>query len=199
MTEKKLLIATHNRTKFSEMKELLGEIPYTVVSLADVGIDYDVEETGTTFQENAVLKAKTYSRLSGLLTLADDSGIEVKALHGEPGVRTKEYAGPDVTDEEKVHFLLKKMAHVPSGQRQAKDVTYIALAWPSGETWGALGECSGSIALEPKGSPIQGFSFRVLFMPQHSDKTLAELTKMGISTESPRARAAVLIKEFLMS
>lgn len=94
MSEQILLVATNNSAKLSEMKLLLGEIPYTIVSLADVGVDFDVEETGTTFEENALLKAKTYSRLSGLLTLADDSGLEVKALNNEPGIHTNRYAGP---------------------------------------------------------------------------------------------------------
>ncbi|MXX54115.1 MAG: hypothetical protein F4Z35_09440, partial [Dehalococcoidia bacterium] len=101
-TRPKLLIATHNRGKLRELTELLGDIPYELVSLGDLGIHYDVDETGSTFEENATLKAETYCELAGLMTLADDSGLEVDALGGEPGVRSARYAGPDATDGERV-------------------------------------------------------------------------------------------------
>lgn len=192
-----LLVATNNSAKLSEMKQLLGMTPYKIVSLADVGIDYDVEETGTTFEENALLKAKTYSRLSGLLTLADDSGLEVKALNGEPGIHTNRYAGPDATDDEKVQFLLKKMAAVPEGEREARFTVYLALAWPSGETKVVVGYYPGTISLEPRGKPIKKFPYRVIFVPKNSDNTLAELIEMGASTESPRTVAIARIKELL--
>ncbi len=197
MSEQILLVATNNSAKLSEMKLLLGEIPYTIVSLADVGVDFDVEETGTTFEENALLKAKTYSRLSGLLTLADDSGLEVKALNNEPGIHTNRYAGPDATEEEKVQFLLKKMAHIPEGNRDARFTVYLALAWPSGETKVVVGHYPGMIALEPRGKPIKKFPYRVIFVPSGMHKTLAELIEMGVSTESPRTIAIARIKELL--
>ncbi len=199
MAEKTVLLATHNGAKLAEMQELLGEIPYKVVSLADVGIDYDVEETGTTFEENAVLKAKTYSRMSGLLTLADDSGLEVKALNGEPGIHSNRYAGPHATDEDKVQFLLKKMAHVPIGQRQAQFTVYMALAWPSGETKVIVAHYTGSIALEPKGKMIKKFPYRVIFIPTNADRTLAELLEAGLPIETPRTKAVELIRDVLLN
>ena len=108
----KLLVATRNAGKLRELTQLLGDVPCDLVSLDDVGIDHEVDETGSTFDENATLKAEAYCRLSGLITLADDSGLEVDALGGEPGVRSARYAGPDATDADRVAFLLAKLDRV---------------------------------------------------------------------------------------
>ena len=105
----KLLVATRNPGKMRELTQLLGDVPCQLVSLDDVGTDHEVDETGSTFDENATLKAEAYSRISGLITLADDSGLEVDALGGEPGVRSARYAGPDATDADLVAFLLDKV------------------------------------------------------------------------------------------
>ena len=109
----KLLVATRNAGKLRELTQLLGDVPCDLVSLDDVGIDHEVDETGSTFDENATLKAEAYCRLSGLITLADDSGLEVDALGGEPGVHSARYAGPDATDADRVTFLLAKLADIP--------------------------------------------------------------------------------------
>lgn len=197
MAHQTILVATNNSAKLAEIRSLLGDINYNVVSLADVGIEHDVEETGKTFEENALLKATTYSAMSGLLTLADDSGLEVKALHGEPGINTNRYAGPDATDEEKVQFLLNKMAAIPEGSRDARFTVYLALAWPSGKTQVVVGYYPGTIALEPRGKLIKKFPYRLIFIPKGSDKTLAELIEQGIPTDSPRTAAIAQIKEIL--
>ena len=194
-----LLIATHNSAKLAEMRELLGDLPYGIVSLDEVGITLEVEETGTTFQENALLKARTYSQLSGLLTLADDSGLEVVALNGEPGIHSNRYAGPLATEEEKVQFLLEKMAHVPLEQRQAQFTVYMALVWPSGKTHVVVYHYKGSIALGPRGKWIKKFPYRVVFIPANSDKTLAELIEYGIAIETPRTKCIALVKEYLLT
>ena len=126
----KLLVATRNAGKLRELTELLGDVPCDLVSLNDVGIEYEVDETGSTFDENAALKAETYCRLSGLNTLADDSGLEVDALGGEPGVRSARYAGPDASDADRVALLLAKLADTPHAARTARFRCVIAIAAP---------------------------------------------------------------------
>ena len=107
---KRLLVATHNAGKLAELRDLLREAPYSLVSLSDVGIEVDVDETGETLEENAALKATTYARLAGLPTLADDSGLEVDALGGAPGVHSARYAGPNATDADRIAKLLDNLA-----------------------------------------------------------------------------------------
>src|SRR5512142_1195861 len=129
----RLLIATHNRGKLIEFQELLAGLPLALATLDDVGIREDVEETGTTFAGNARLKALAYARESDLLTLADDSGLEVDALGGEPGIYSKRYAGEDATDANRINFLLHRMKGVPVEARVARFRCAIALARPDGQ------------------------------------------------------------------
>lgn len=197
MNTKKLLIATQNQAKFAEIKRLLGDIPYEIVSLTDLGISHDVEETGTTFEENAILKAKTYCTMTGLPSLADDSGLEVTALNGEPGIYTNRYAGEHATEEEKRLFLLNKMKDVPEGKRQAQFTVIMALAWPSGEVNLAQSQYKGSISLDIRGAPILKFPYRSIFVPEGSDKTLAELQERGETIKSPRDEVVADIRAML--
>ena len=131
-TAQPLLVATRNKGKLRELASLLSDVPMRLVSLDDVGVDDEVEETGATFEENAVLKATAYARASGLTTLADDSGLEVDALGGEPGVRSARYAGPDADDGARVRLLLSKLSETPSGRRQARFRCAMAVASPNG-------------------------------------------------------------------
>src|SRR5581483_3817874 len=158
----KLLIATNNPGKVREYRELLGDLGLELVQLQDVGITDDVEETGTTFAENARLKAVTYARQSGLLVLADDSGLEVDALDGEPGVYSKRYAGAGKTDAERNQYLLDKLRGVPAAQRTARFRCAIVIADPQGSTWTTEGTCEGSIAFEPRGT--NGFGYDPIFI-----------------------------------
>jgi len=123
----KLLLATNNHAKVEEYTRLLLGIPYTIVNLADVGIEIIVDETGATFEENAALKAKTYANLSKLLTMADDSGLEVDVLGGQPGVLSARYAGEKATDKERIDFLLAKLRDTPSSQASAKGSSLLNL------------------------------------------------------------------------
>ena len=123
----RLLIATHNAGKLIELTGLLGDMPFDLVSLADAGIHHQVGETGETFEQNAALKAETYARLSGLPTLADDSGLEVDALDGEPGVRSSRYAGDNATDADRIAFLLRKLDNILAGDRTARFRCVIAV------------------------------------------------------------------------
>ena len=129
----RLLIATGNPGKMREYADLLRDIPFKLVSLRDLGITHEVEETGETFEENAWLKASEYAAISGLLTLADDSGLEVDALSGEPGVHSARYGGDSCTnDQDRVRLLLKNMRDVPWEERGARFRCVIAIAEPPG-------------------------------------------------------------------
>ena len=125
----RLLIATGNPGKMREYQDLLKEIPFKLVSLRDLGITHEVEETGETFEENAWLKASEYAAISGILTLADDSGLEVDALSGEPGVRSARYGGDSCnSDQDRVALLLKTLEDVPWEERSARFRCAIAVA-----------------------------------------------------------------------
>lgn len=194
----KLLIATQNQAKCAEIRRLLGDIPYDVLSLADLGVTHDVEETGTTFEENAILKTKAYSAMTGLRALADDSGLEIDALHGEPGIYTNRYAGEHATEEEKRLFILKKLQHVPTEQRQAKFTVVMALASPNGELELTRTEYHGTISQDIRGAPIPKFPYRSIFIPEGSHLTLAELIERGEKIKSPRDEAVANIKKIIL-
>lgn len=193
---RKLLIATNNQGKVLEYKFLLKDIPFDLVSLADEGITTVVEETGTTFQENAGLKAETIAAESRLLTLADDSGIEVDALGGEPGVMSARYAGDDATDAERVEYLLSKMKDMPEGKRTARFRCVIAIAEPAGTTDFFTGECEGIIPFEPAGETGFGYD-PILYIPELGH-TLAELGPEVKNSISHRARAAEKARKTLI-
>ena len=184
----RLLIATHNPGKLGELTWLLGDVPFDLVSLADVGIHHQVDETGETFEQNAALKAETYARLSGLPTLADDSGLEVDALDGEPGVRSSRYAGDNANDADRIAFLLRKLANIPAGDRSARFRCVIAVAWPRGPLELHSGACEGTIIEAPRGS--NGFGYDPVFFVPAMGKTMAELTAAQKNRVSHRGLAA---------
>ena len=183
-----MLIATHNRGKLHELAELLGDVPYELVSLGDLGIHHDVDETGSTFEENATLKAETYCGLAGILTLADDSGLEVDALGGEPGVRSARYAGPDATDAERVKFLLGKLSGTDPETWTARFQCVIAIAKPGRVTALYSGLCEGRIVPEPRGE--NGFGYDPIFEFPEEGLTMAELSNERKNRVSHRAEAA---------
>lgn len=189
-----LLIATRNPGKFKELTELLTEVPFTLVSLADVGVDEDVEETGSTLEQNAALKAKSYARLSGLLTVADDSGLEVDPLDGAPGPLSSRYAGEGATDSQRIAFLHGRLQNIPEDRWNARFRCIIALASPERSTPLELyeGEYRGRIIRESRGS--FGFGYDPVFLVPELGKTMAELRpeeKNRISHRSAAARKAV--------
>ncbi len=170
---------------------MLGDVPFDLVSLNDIGIDDEVEETGETFEENAALKAETYARLSGLPALADDSGLEVDALGGEPGVRSARYAGEDATDADRIAFLLQKLENVPQERWSARFRCVIALAWPGEPIEFHPGACEGMIVPEPRG--FNGFGYDPVFFIPRMNMTMAELAsdkKNGISHRSIAVQSA---------
>ena len=188
----RLLLATNNPGKVREYRELLGGIPFAIATPTSENLEGEVDETGSTFEENALLKARHFAQASSLLTLADDSGLEVDALNGDPGIRSARYGGPGLTDEERVALLLSETSEVPWEQRTARFRCVIALIWPSGDEATVEGSCEGYIAYEPKGT--NGFGYDPVFFYPELDRTFAELdsaTKHRLSHRGQAARKAV--------
>ncbi len=183
----RLLLATRNRGKLIELADLLGDVPFELTSLTDVGIDVAVEETGQTLEDNAVLKAEKYRDLSGMLTLADDSGLEVDALGGEPGVRSARYAGPNATDSDRIQLLLRNLAPVSERSWTARFRCVIAVAAPHRQTQLYSGFCLGRIVCEPRGD--NGFGYDPVFLFPDLGLTMAELSSEQKNIISHRAAA----------
>ena len=184
----KLLIATGNPGKVRELAELLRDVPFKVVSLGDLDLPSEVEEPADTFEGNAVIKAEAYARMSGLLTLADDSGLEIDALNGAPGVHSRRFAGEDATDEERVQIVLQKLDGVPWEQRTARYRCVLAVAAPDSDTVTCEGVCSGIINRELRGSG--GFGYDPVFYLPEYQKTVAEMSLEEKNQVSHRAKAA---------
>ena len=198
MTDRQLLVATRSAHKLRELRELLALDHAALVSLDELGIEGDPIEDGETFETNAAIKARFGLRASGLPTLADDSGIEVDALGGAPGVRTRRYAGEDATDEANNQKLLEALRGLPPEARGARYVCVLALALPdvAGPRGGvrvitARGTCRGRIATEPRGHG--GFGYDPIFEPASEPpggRTLGLWTPAEKNAISHRARAA---------
>jgi XTP/dITP diphosphohydrolase len=192
----KLLLATNNKGKIREYKSLLKGIPYEIVTLAGQGITTAVDEVGGSFEENARLKASTPAKESGLLTLADDSGLEVDALEGEPGSLSHRYAGEGASDADRINYLLSRLKDVPDKERIARFRCVIAIATPDGKVELCDGECRGLITTAPKGN--RGFGYDPIFYLPELGKTMAELSPEQKNRVSHRARAARKAREKLM-
>lgn len=184
-----LLIASNNKKKLKELKEILSDY-FDVYSLAEKGINSNPEETGTTFEENAEIKAVSAMKASGLPALADDSGLCVEALNGQPGVYSSRYAGEDGNDSKNNKLLLKNMEGKEN--RKAKFVSSIVLVYPDGRKIIANGECYGEILKTPRGE--NGFGYDPLFYLPEYDKTMAEIDAELKNKISHRANA---IQKFL--
>lgn len=187
----RLLLATNNQGKARELKILLRELPLALVLPGELGITAGVEETGKSFEENARLKATVLAKESRLLALADDSGLEVDFLGGEPGPLSARYAGEGATDKERVEFLLAKLKGVPREKRTARFRCVIAIATPEGGVELCSGECLGLITFEPKGE--RGFGYDPVFYFPELGKTMAELpleVKNKVSHRGVAAREA---------
>ena len=194
----RLLVATRSAHKLRELRQLLHPARARLVSLDEVGVADDVEEPGERFEANAAIKARAYARLTGLPTLADDSGIEVDALDGAPGVRTRRYAGPDAADEENNEKLLAALRGLPAERRGARYVCVLSLALPdrAGPRGGlplvsTRGTCRGRIAQAPKGTG--GFGYDPIFEPESEPpggRTLGQWSAEEKNRISHRSRAA---------
>jgi len=191
----KLLLATSNPGKIREYRFLLDGLGYRITTLAEEGITKVVTESGDNYEQNARLKAIAYAKLSQLTALADDSGLEVDALNGEPGVKSARFAGEVATDAEKVSFLLAKLNGVPWKQRTACFKCVIAIATPEGRAKVCYGECHGMIALDTKGE--NGFGYDPIFFLTEIGKTMAELPLEMKNQISHRARASQKARQVL--
>lgn len=183
-----LLLATTNRHKVEEFRTIFADLPYRLLTLTDVALDMEVEETGTTFQQNADLKALAYASASGMLTLADDSGIEIDALGGEPGVYSARFLGVHTPYEERFRYILQQLQGLPKEQRRACFRCVITIAEPSGVYQSVEGDEEGLISNEPRGT--QGFGYDPIFLVPAFGKTHAELSSDEKHLISHRGRAA---------
>ncbi len=192
-----LLIATHNAGKVQELQSLLSALPVRLRNLQEFQHIGEVIETGATFAENAALKAQAYARATQMLTLADDSGLEVEALNSAPGILSARYAGEKATDAERIELLLKNLNDTGDATRRARFVCVIALADATGEMLDASeGTCAGRIAHQPTGA--NGFGYDPIFIPDGYTHSFAELPA-GIKQQiSHRARALNAARAFLL-
>lgn len=191
-----LLIATKNKGKIVELKNPLADLPLELKSLSDFPFVREVEETGKTFAENAVLKARGYARQTKLRALADDSGLEVAALNGAPGVFSARYAGEKADDRENVEKLLREISETGSPNRAARFICAMAIADDAGEIeFTAEGFCDGTIIYEPRGE--NGFGYDPIFVPDGFAETFAELPASVKREISHRGRAAAKIIQYL--
>lgn len=194
----RIVIATRNAGKLREFRELFAELPLSAVGLDEAGVSADLEadETGETFRANAEIKARVYAEASREWTLADDSGLEVDALNGRPGVYSARYSGNDATAEANNELLLSELSAVSDRERTARFVCVIALADPAGNIrFTAEGICRGTIARKPAGS--RGFGYDPLFVPEGFAGSFAELDPEVKQQISHRAQAAAIILRYL--
>ena len=187
MTQK-ILVATHNQGKVAEYADMLSDLDISWLSLDDIGLTEEVEETGSTFLANAQMKAAEYAKMTGLLTLADDSGLVVDALDGAPGVKTARYGGAGLSSKERYEYLLAQIEEVPPQKRGARFVCTIALAGADGQILAtADGEVEGVIAHEAAGEG--GFGYDPVFYLPQKECTMAQLGPEVKHTLSHRGRA----------
>jgi XTP/dITP diphosphohydrolase len=192
-----LLIATHNAGKVRELESLLDGLPWRLRSLAEFPDVMKVEETGSTFAENAALKARGYAAQTRLWTLADDSGLEVEALGGAPGVLSARYGGEGASDAGRTARLLKELARTDDRQRRARFVCVIAITDAAARlVHTSTGTCEGSIALAPRGG--RGFGYDPVFIPDGYEQTFGELSPDIKQRISHRARALEAARPFLL-
>ena len=182
----KVILASKNPHKLTELSAILSQHGFEIALESEYGLDIDVDETGTTFEENSLLKAEAVMKASGLPVLADDSGLMVDALDGAPGVYSARY-GHKSSDGERTAFLLENMKDVPDGKRTAKFVCVITCLWPDGRKIVARGECPGVITREVHGE--NGFGYDPVFYLPELGMTYAELPSEQKNAISHRARA----------
>ena len=191
----KIMMATRNKGKVIELKELLTDFPVEILTWADLSGMPEVEETGATFRENALLKAKAAAEFAHLPSLADDSGLEVDALAGYPGVYSARFAGEPASDEKNNGKLRELLRGIPMEQRTARFVCTIAFVTPDGQVETAEGRCEGVILEEPRGTG--GFGYDPLFYVPELGKTMAELTREEKNKVSHRGKALRAMLPFL--
>jgi XTP/dITP diphosphohydrolase len=190
-----LVIATNNPHKAKEFRRLLAGLGWELVTPAELGISLDVAEDGASFQENARLKAVTCANATGLPSLSDDSGIEVEALGGGPGIHSARYGGPGLSDRDRMFLLVDRLRDVPWEGRRCRYVAALVLAWPDGRDEAFEGICDGTVALAPAGA--NGFGYDPVFYLPQAGLTIAQLSDGEKNAISHRGRAARQAVDFL--
>jgi XTP/dITP diphosphohydrolase len=191
-----LLLGTRNPGKVIEIKSILADSGWSFCSLEEFEHVATAEETGNTYAENAIAKARFYASATGRWALADDSGLEVEALGGAPGVFSARYAGDNATDADRRALLLSELAQIPGSDRRARFIAVIAIANAQGEVLNiSEGVCEGTITFAPRGDG--GFGYDPLFIPDGYNQTFAELSEEVKNGISHRARALMKTKDFL--
>jgi XTP/dITP diphosphohydrolase len=189
----KLVVATKNKGKLKEIREIFKDMPLEIVSMEEAGFDGDIEEFGSTFEENAYIKAKSVADATGEAALADDSGLVVDFLDGAPGIYSSRFAGEGASDEDRINRLLGLMKDADDNNRTARFVCAAAVVYPDGRSITATGKCEGVIAHEPKGS--NGFGYDPVFFVPEYGKTMAELDSETKNKISHRGNALTLLAE----
>ena len=192
----KIVLASKNPHKLVEISKITEKFGFELILQSELGIDIDVEETGTTFEENSLLKAEAVMKATGLPALADDSGIAVDALNGEPGIYSARYGFDESLDDwGRLLLLLKNMEHVPDGQRQAQFVCVISFVTPDGQVIQARGEIHGELLREPHGE--NGFGYDPVFYYPPAGMTTAEMSSEAKNEVSHRGNALKVFYEKL--
>ena len=192
----KVVLASKNKHKLVEISQITEKFGFELVLQSELGVDIDVEETGTTFEENSFLKAEAVMKATGLPALADDSGIAVDALNGEPGIYSARYGFDDSLDDwGRLQLLLKNTEHVPDGQRQAQFVCVITMVTPEGEVIQARGEIHGELLRAPVGE--NGFGYDPIFYYPPAGMSTAEMSPEDKNQVSHRGNALKVLNEKL--
>ena len=192
----KVVLASKNKHKLVEISQITEKFGFELVLQSELGVDIDVEETGTTFEENSFLKAEAVMKATGLPALADDSGIAVDALNGEPGIYSARYGFDESLDDwGRLELLLKNTEYVPDGQRQAQFVCVITMVTPDGKTIQARGEIHGELTREPRGE--NGFGYDPIFYYPPYGKTTAEMAPEQKNAVSHRGNALRVLNDKL--
>ena len=190
----KVVLASHNKHKLVEISKITEKFGIELVLQSELGVDIDVEETGKTFEENSYLKAEAVMKATGLPALADDSGISVDALNGEPGIYSARYGFDDTLDDwGRLLLLLKNTEHVPDGQRQAQFVCVITMVTPEGQVIQARGEIHGELTREARGE--NGFGYDPIFYYPPAGMTTAEMAPEDKNEVSHRGNALKVFYE----
>lgn len=190
-----LILASNNPGKIAEFRGLLQDCGWPIVVPADMGLALDVDETGQSYAENALLKARAFVSASGSFCLADDSGLEVDALDGVPGIQSARFGGPELTDEQRVELLLDRLKGIADGRRTARFRCVLMLAAPDGRTWQTEAACEGQIARAPRGG--KGFGYDPVFFLPGLGRTMAELSADEKNRVSHRSMAAAALRPIL--
>lgn len=192
---KKIIFATGNQDKMKEIREILSDMDVEVVSMKEAGIHADIVEDGSTFEENAVIKAKTICKMTGEITLADDSGLEIDYLNKEPGIYSARYAGTDTSYDIKNSLLLSRMKGVPNKQRTARFVCAVAAVFPNGDKEVVRGTMEGCIGYEIAGA--NGFGYDPIFFLPEYGCTSAELAPEKKNELSHRGEALRMMRQIM--